>query len=279
MVVVNDQAAAISGTLELLGGGGRWRATANLVSGNWHGNARQPELTPEDARSFDTSALVRFSAARLALPTVVRTYPPLIDGDGTGLAATLQHIRSKYSERYNAIEAAFKRVIPAVERVRFDKGYIPDAGQYGDILLIDYTATKEVKAPHVSSGTLFALGILTVALGPDSPNVILLDDLDHGLHPKAQLELIEVFRELTNQNADLQIIATSHSPYILDRLEWNEVRVTTLNDDGSAVCKPLTDHPDYERWKDAMSPGEFWSHAGEEWVAKARRAEPAAAAP
>jgi predicted ATPase len=113
--------------------------------------------------------------------------------------------------------------------------------------------------------------LLTIALGPDSANVILLDDLDHGLHPKAQMELANVFRGLIEQNQELQIIATSHSPYILNQLEWNEVRVTSLDEEGRAVCKPLTDHPDFERWKESMSPGEFWTTFYEDWLTKTRK--------
>jgi predicted ATPase len=127
----------------------------------------------------------------------------------------------------------------------------------------------------VSSGTLFALGLLTVVLGPDSANVVLLDDLDHGLHPRAQLELIGVFRKLIDDNPELQIIATAHSPYILDRLQPNEVRVMSLRDDGAAVCVPLTDHPEFERWRDAMSPGEFWSTFYEDWLTRKPEPQPA----
>jgi hypothetical protein len=28
----------------------------------------------------------------------------------------------------------------------------------------------------------------------------------------------------------------------------------------------LTDHPDFEHWKDSLDPGEFWASVGEEWV-------------
>jgi predicted ATPase len=170
-------------------------------------------------------------------------------------------------------------VIPSVKDVRFDKERVPDAQFYGDILLVDYKGVEGVKASHVSSGTLFALGLLTVALGPDSANVILLDDLDHGLHPKAQMELIEVFRNLIEQNPDLQIIATAHSPYILHHLEWNEVWVTGLREDGSASCARLDRHPEIEKWREAMTPGEFWSHIGDDWVKKLDKPQPAAAAP
>jgi len=93
------------------------------------------------------------------------------------------------------------------------------------------------------------------------------------------MELISVLRKLLEQYPDLQIIATSHSPYILSKLEWNEVRVTGLKDDGSAICARLEDHPEVERWREAMTPGEFWSHAGDDWVKKLDKSQPATAAP
>lgn len=76
---------------------------------------------------------------------------------------------------------------------------------------------------------------------------------------------------MIDETSFLQIIATSHSPYILDKLEPNEVRVTGLGEDGSVVIAPLTDHPAYEKWKDSMTPGEFWSHTGEDWLKKIKR--------
>jgi predicted ATPase len=212
-------------------------------------NGYHPELTASDLGYFDRTAFIRFSAARLADPIVLRENPPRVAKDGTGLAATLAYIKLKHAAAFDRIEKAFGRVISDARHVRFDKAIVPNHGIYGDILLIDFRGVEGVKAGHVSSGTLFALGLLTVALGPESANVILLDDLDHGLHPKAQLELVEVFRSLIDDNPDLQIIATAHSPYILDRLRPNEVRVMSLGDDGAAVCVPLTAHPEFGRWK------------------------------
>lgn len=249
----------------------RWRVLSRYDSGRWRDQSRQDQLLPTDAKRFDVTAFIRFSSGQLATPTLIRTYPPQVAKDGLGLAATLSHIKSKYPDRFDAIIAAFRRVIPNVKGVRFDKERVPQSEFYGDILLVDYKGVEGVKASHVSSGTLFALGLLTVALGPDSANVILLDDLDHGLHPKAQMELIDVFRNLIEHNPDFQIVATAHSPYILDHLEWNEVRVTSLTEEGSAVCRPLTDHPDFERWKESMSPGEFWTTFYEDWLTKARK--------
>ena len=49
------------------------------------------------------------------------------------------------------------------------------------------------------------------------------------------------------------------------------IRLTTLDDEGRVVCGRLTDHPDFERWKDEMSPGEMWGMWGESWLTKNRQ--------
>jgi hypothetical protein len=270
----------IHGTLGVNDGTKQWRVESIHRDGQWVGPFRRDHLDPDDPERFDKTAFIRFSAGQLAAPTLIKTYPPQIAKDGLGLAATLSHIRAKYPQHFEAIVQAFCRVIPQVSGIRFDKERVPQTDFYGDILLVDYKGSNSgnnggegvhkgiegVKASHVSSGTLFALGLLTVAMSPESANVILLDDLDHGLHPKAQMELVDVFRSLIQQNPELQIIATSHSPYILDRLNPSEVRVLVRNENDASACGRLEDHPKYPIWKDSMSPGEFWSHTGEDWV-------------
>ena len=110
------------------------------------------------------------------------------------------------------------------------------------------------------------LGLLTALYAPSRPNLILLDDLDRGLHPTAQRELIGLLRGLLKTNQELQIVATTHSPYLLDDMEPEEVRMTCLSEDGSTVCGPLENHPKFEKWKKEMAPGELWSLFGEKWL-------------
>jgi hypothetical protein len=75
------------------------------------------------------------------------------------------------------------------------------------------------------------------------------------------------------QNPEMQIVATSHSPYLLDHLRPEEVRLTTLRDDGSVACGRLDAHPDFDKWKETMTPGEFWSLVGEKWLVEAKAGE------
>jgi predicted ATP-binding protein involved in virulence len=98
---------------------------------------------------------------------------------------------------------------------------------------------------------------------------VLLDDIELALHPVAQAKLVEVVRTIQKRDPALQIIATSHSPFILNYLDPKEVRMTFLAENGFARCEKLTAHPEFEKWKDLMSPGEFWSTVGEGWLKKA----------
>lgn len=122
-----------------------------------------------------------------------------------------------------------------------------------------------VAAQQVSEGTLLSLGVLAAMHGTGA-QVVLLDDLDRALHPKAQAELVACIRKILEQKPDLQIVATSHSPYLLDLFAPEEVRVMALDADGYAVCKKLSDHPKAGQFMEYLHTGEMWSHVWEQWV-------------
>lgn len=146
----------------------------------------------------------------------------------------------------------------------------PPRRVWGEALVFDMCGAPNLPAHAVSEGTLLTLGLLAVLCGPSQPRLVLLDDLDRALHPLAQKSLVEVIRGLQQERPELQILATSHSPYLLDHLRHDEVRLTTLTPAGEAVCARLSEHPDFERWKELMTPGELWSSFGEQWFGQSR---------
>src|SRR6185295_8080736 len=134
--------------------------------------------------------------------------------------------------------------------------------------LMDMEGARQVPASALSEGTLLTLGLLTaLTLQPGSP-LVLIDDLERSLHPKALSDLITQIRAVQEQRPGLQIVATSHSPYLIDCVEADEVLLTSLDESGYSVVRRLTDHPEYERWRGLMAPGEFWSSVGEEWITR-----------
>jgi predicted ATPase len=166
-------------------------------------------------------------------------------------------------DSWQQLQADLRRIIPSIRRLRHTKSAGP---HQHTSLLFDTCGAESLPASQVSEGTLLVLGMLSALYAPDRPNLILFDDLDRALHPRAQKELVALLRGLMKTHPELQILATTHSPYMLDCMETSEVRMTYLRDDGSTVCDALMHHPKFEKWKDEMSPGEMWSMFGEKWL-------------
>ncbi|HSN98762.1 MAG TPA: AAA family ATPase, partial [Candidatus Nanopelagicales bacterium] len=146
----------------------------------------------------------------------------------------------------------------------------------GHQVVLDFKGAPDVLAPLASEGTLLTIGLLTSLHAEPQPRLLLLDDVDQALHPRAQGELVAQLRRVLDERPELQIIATSHSPYLLDYLSPQEVLLTATKPDGSTACARLSEHPDLERWSDIAKTGELWSFVGEDWVIK--RAECATSA-
>lgn len=183
----------------------------------------------------------------------------LMNVDGSGMHAALASMALEDPDEWQKLQADLRRIVPAVLRLR----HTPQSE-----LLFDTINGKGLKANQVSEGTLLTLGLLTAIHGVNKPGVLLLDDLDRALHPKAQRELIRLLRGVQTTNPDIQIVGSTHSPYLLDEMTPGEVMVTYLRDDGSTACEPLTHHPKFDKWKDEFHPGEMWSFFGENWVAE-----------
>jgi predicted ATPase len=237
-------------------------------SKNWLPGSAMPFPGP---LAFCPAEYIALNASKLAAPSNTTATPPPMQTDGSGLASLLGYFKYFDEPRFDQAVELFQKVIPQVTRIRMDRVAI-GGGTLGEGLVFDMPNRRGVTASSMSDGTLYILGLIVKILDPQRPKTLLIDDIDHGFHPKAQLTIVELLHKLLEEIPDLQIIATSHSPYILDRLEWNEVRVTSLDDDGSAVVARLDDHPDFERWKDAMTPGEFWSTFYEDWATKLKPA-------
>ena len=203
------------------------------------------------------------------------------------MPSVLAYMALNDPDGFETLVDEFRSLIPQVRRLRFTKMPVKRKETelvrfgnesierkmvrefQGDSILFDFENAKGVMAQTVSEGTMLLLGLLTVLLGPDAPDVLLLDDIEHGLHPLAQKTLLETLTTIMERFPNLQILATAHSPYLLDCLRPEQVRLMTIGQDGYSLCGKLTDHPEFDKWKDEMAPGELWSLFGETWLTEA----------
>jgi predicted ATPase len=215
--------------------------------------------------------LLNLDPKRLAAPSFPKSTSLILPSNGDGLSSILAGLRLEHPAQFDRIVNQLKAVVTNLTNIRARRAQV-GPNNVGDELLFDLKGAEGIPASAVSEGTLLTLGVLAALSTGSSPQVVLIDDLERGLHPKALGNYIEQLRILQKQDPELQIIATSHSPYLLDYLRAEEVLLTSLDENGYTVVKSLTDHPDYERWKEVMGPGEFWSTVGEDWITKEKKA-------
>lgn len=218
-------------------------------------------------------ALYRFRSDQVAASAYSDQPGTAIAEDGAQTAVALAALKLSDDEAFGHIEHALRRLVPSFRRVIIKPAKLKHPSNpnpvVGSKLYFDFQGAKEVPAHHASQGTLVALALLTVLHGHDRPRVILLDDFDHSLHPRAQMELVRMIRELLalDEFQDTQIIATTHSPYVLDEVPPSNVIAFALRDDGTVASKPLSRHPDAPKMTGALKSGELWTLDGErDWV-------------
>jgi energy-coupling factor transporter ATP-binding protein EcfA2 len=238
-------------------------------------------------RALGSIPMFRLEPARLAEPSYSGDRIPALQEDGEGLASVLAYMALKHPDQFEAAQSALRIVIPSVRRVRVDRAQVWIESErptlsgntrlgprqqrvWGNALEFDIDGSASTPAGGVSDGTLLILGIFAAMWSPAQHGTVLLDDLERGIHPKGLADLVVALRNLFEQNSQIQVIGTTHSPYLIDSLKASEIRLTTLRDDGSMVCGKLTEHPDFVRWKETMLPGEFWSMVGENWLTEAK---------
>ena len=211
-----------------------------------------------------------------------------MENNGEGLASVFDYLAGAWPDRKLAIEAAARVIIPRFRRVLVEPARITRTVQrafavgnqsvnvpteeevWGHRMALEMDGGAKVPADMASEGTILALGLLTLLHHPDCPRLVLLDDLDRALHLGAQVRLIRLIRQIqkdiqAQKDIQVQIVATTHSPWLLQEVDGEDIRVLSTGPDGAARCRTLSDHPDYARWRRMMTAGEVWANVGEDW--------------
>lgn len=235
----------------------------------------------------------------LSSPHYSESAHPTLHSSGLGLASVLAYLMTSAPERFARIQDALKKIVPQVVRIRAVRemveipelqtvtvksreiAYSETRQVPGDALVFDMKNAEGLSARDVSDGTLVVLALLTAIHQEPQPRILLLDDIETGLHPAAQESLMDQLRQLLDQTPELQIVATTHSPFIIDKCSPDEVWLLSPDEKGQCHAARMSDHPQAEDALRILTTGEFWSAEGEEWVLskKAKKKVSKSAAP
>jgi predicted ATPase len=226
------------------------------------------------ARSaIGTAQIYHLRAEQIAAAAYSNEPDARIKPDGKDTAEALAAMKLGNDEVFQRVEDALRSLIPTVERVRIRRETVQHSDAsvpgIGSKLYFDVRGAPGIPAHGASHGTLIVLALLAILHGPNRPRLILLDDFDHALHPRAQMELVRMIMHLLalEELKDVQVVATTHSPYTLDELDPIDVYAFALCDDGTVASRRLSEHPEAESTRGTLKAGQLWSLDPErDWV-------------
>jgi predicted ATPase len=157
-----------------------------------------------------------------------------LSATGDNLPNVVQYLKERHPERLQRIMMALSGRVPKIERV--DADIMAD----GRLLLRikDAPFDQPVLAKFASDGTLKMLAYLAVLYDPETPPLIGIEEPENHLHPRLLPELAEECRMASSR---AQLLVSTHSPFFVNSLRPEEVRVLYRNDQGYTQAKRAAD--------------------------------------
>ncbi len=121
-------------------------------------------------------------------------------------------------------------------------------GALGEPLFMLREGHREFPAPVLSDGTLRFAAMAAVFFQPDMPDHLTIEEIENGLHASRLRLLIELLRSQAEFRRT-QVVATTHSPIVVEWLDEAEYATTFLcrrdPSTGESTIRSLTDVPHF----------------------------------
>lgn len=184
---------------------------------------------------------------------------------GEGFPTFLDDILREDRDAFIHLEKQFYERFPHYTRITIEK-------HKSRFVLYFHTARGEkLQAALVSDGVMLSLAFLAISNCPNPPSILLIEEPENGVHHASLKEIVATLRDLSEKK-QVQVIMTTHSPYLLDCVEPEEVRVFAKGKDGAVRAARLSGHPEVDDLKKHFMTGEIWTELDEADVVAKRGA-------
>jgi predicted ATPase len=178
-------------------------------------------------------------------PAILRSYSQAhtarrMGERGENFAALVKTIITNVTEK-SAFVSWLKELTPA----ELDDVSIL-SGALGESLFALKEGDIDYPAPILSDGTLRFAAITAAFFQPDLPQLLTLEEIENGLHPTRLRLLVELMKAMS-KSGNVQVMATTHSPLILEWLNPDDYATTFVckrdESTGATNIIPLSEIP------------------------------------
>jgi predicted ATPase len=181
--------------------------------------------------------------------------------NGANLAAVLANLQAGHPAEFARLQTELVRIMPEFAAIDFHR---PTASHVQLALRLQ-DEDAPVTAENLSQGTLYVLGMMFLAFHPRPPTVVGIEEIDRGIHPRMLREVRDLLYRLSYpadfraSHPPVQIVATTHSPYLLDLFKDHPEEIIISQKHGtSAHFERLSDREDLPELLAEGSLGDIW---------------------
>jgi predicted ATPase len=238
---------------------------------------RSRETIPKIARAYEASL-----GSMLFLdpvPARMRDYSfpgeHRLNGDGSNISSVLWDLTegARSTDEATADVLGFVKSLPEQNIAGFDFLKEPRGGVMIQLEETFGAQTRRYDASLLSDGTLRVLAIAAAMLSAQSGSLVVIEEIDNGVHPSRARHLLDSIRNLARRR-NLRVLLSTHNPALLDALPDEAVPDVVFcyrdPEDGSSRLVRLDDLPTYPELVAQGSLGDLATSGALERSAKIR---------
>jgi predicted ATPase len=195
------------------------------------------------------------------IPSHMRDYKPFsekLQSDGSNIAGVLAALDATRKAEVEKTLTDYLKELPErdIQRIWTEPvgKFQTDAMLYCEEGWSD-TASHTVDARGMSDGTLRYLAIVTAMLTRQAGSLLVIEEVDNGLHPSRAHVLVEMLRNLGKSRV-IDVIVTTHNPALLDAAGARMVPfITVAHRDDTSGLSILTQLEDVQQLPKLMASG------------------------
>ncbi len=169
---------------------------------------------------------------------------------GENFAAVLHSYHSEFRSNFREIEDWLRRAMPEISALLSG---LTEVGQtYAQIE--ERGLKTRIPSWAMSDGTLRFVAHLLVAFGASPPPLICFEEPENYIHPRLLELLAHILKKASTRT---QILLTTHSPYLLNFLEAEDILIVEKHEGATEVSQPKDPGAIKEALK-TLGLGEMW---------------------
>lgn len=176
------------------------------------------------------------------------TASEILDPFASNISTVLTNLE-KNSVVIEEIMEAMQMIVPGLEKVSIEKERLNNKSV---LVFKEENIRKRFPAGLISDGTIYALAMLTIIYS-NKKGIVLIEEPERGLNPKAIAELVELFRD---KSSDVNIFINTHSESIVRVTEPEELFLVDKKDGRTEIKNAKKSFPNYDYSK--MDVDKMW---------------------